>query len=459
MISDKMADEMINLLLKKCGDFAEIYVENTEKIEMKEKNRSVRTAIKKNISGIGIRVIKDGQEYFTSTNKFSRTDILQCIDELAYLINGSSQIIRARGGYKSKENILNRSFLDVGSFIKKSKNYMDLIDKASRDWRQIRQTDITMWRTVQNIQIANSNGIFAQDKRNRSRLIVRTLAEENGKIEENIVVRGSSKGENIFECVDAETVGVVCAKQAVDLLRADMCPSGKMPIVIAGGLGGSIFHEACGHSLEASCVACGNSEFSGKLGKMVASPLVSLIDDGTIEGQWGTSLIDDEGIPCKKNILIENGVLKGYLIDYLNSAYMGLPATGNARRESYCFAPTSRMTNTYIMSGNDSEDEIISSVPYGIYVEEFKGGSVNPTTGDFNADILRGYLIKNGKIDRLIKGGTLVGNGSDIMKKIDRVGNKLTWSQGMCGAKSGLLPVGIGQPMIRLEEGTLGGNG
>jgi TldD protein len=230
-----------------------------------------------------------------------------------------------------------------------------------------------------------------------------------------------------------------------------------MPVVLNGGFGGVIFHEACGHSLEATSVAKGNSVFAGKLGEKIASDVVTAIDDGTIPGEWGSINIDDEGFPGRKNILIENGILKGYMVDRLNGRRMGHEPTGNSRRQSYKYAPTSRMTNTYIASGRATLEEIIASLPNGLFARKMGGGSVNPVTGEFNFAVSEGYLIKNGKIDTPVRGATLIGKGSDVLLRIDMVGDTVELGQGVCGSASGGVPVNVGQPVIRVSEMTVGG--
>ena len=230
-----------------------------------------------------------------------------------------------------------------------------------------------------------------------------------------------------------------------------------MPVVIDGGFGGVIFHEACGHSLEAAAVAFGNSEFAGKLGQPIASPAVTAIDDGTLENEWGSSNIDDEGNPTTRLVLIENGILKNYMIDRLNGRRMNMAPTGSGRRQDYTFAPTSRMRNTFIAPGADDEAGIIATCGDGLYAKALGGGSVNPVTGEFNFAVEEGYLIRDGKIGAPVRGASLIGRGSEILMKIDRVGKSLRLAQGMCGAASGSLPVDVGQPMIRVTDITVGG--
>ena len=239
--------------------------------------------------------------------------------------------------------------------------------------------------------------------------------------------------------------------------EAGYCPAGVMPVAIGNGFGGVIFHEACGHSLEASSVAYGTSQFAGKLGQQIANEKVTAVDDGTIPNAWGSINFDDEGTPSHRNVLIENGILKSYMIDKFGGRRMGMAPTGNARRQSYAYVTTSRMTNTFICSGEDKNEDIIASVEYGLYAKDMGGGSVNPATGGFNFSVKEGYLIRNGKVCEPVRGASLVGTGSEILMKIDMVGQNLARAQGMCGSSSGSIPTDVGQPMIRVSSITVGG--
>ena len=230
-----------------------------------------------------------------------------------------------------------------------------------------------------------------------------------------------------------------------------------MTVAIENGFGGVIFHEACGHSLEASSVALGQSQFAGKLGQQIANPKLTAIDDGTIPNAWGSINIDDEGVPAQKKILIENGILKSYMVDKLNGRRMGMESTGSGRRQDYTFEPTSRMTNTYIANGPDRNEDIISSIEYGLYAKSMGGGSVNPVTGEFNFAVTEGYLIRNGRIAEPVRGASLIGKGSEVLMNIDMIGQNLMTAQGMCGAASGSIPTDVGQPLIRVSSITVGG--
>jgi TldD protein len=241
------------------------------------------------------------------------------------------------------------------------------------------------------------------------------------------------------------------------MLHAPECPAGVMPVVIDNGFGGVIFHEACGHSLEATSVAFGMSVFCDKLSQKIAADCVTAIDDGTLPNEWGSLRVDDEGMPTNRLVLIENGILKNYMIDKLNAKRMKMPPTGSGRRQSYALAPTSRMRNTYIAAGNDDEAAMIATMGDGLYAKKLGGGSVDPATGIFNFAVSEGYLVKDGKIVSPVRGASLIGKGADILLQIDRVGRDMKMAQGMCGSISGSIPVNVGQPMIRVKQMTVGG--
>ena len=308
-----------------------------------------------------------------------------------------------------------------------------------------------------NILIANSEGLYTQDRQIRTRMFISAVAEMNGETQTGSCAPGRRMGLEMFDTIDPKNVGIHAARQAVTMAGAGYCPAGVMPVAIENGFGGVIFHEACGHSLEATSVALGQSQFTGKLGQKIANEKVTAIDDGTIPGAWGSINIDDEGTPAQRKVLIENGVLKSYMIDKFNGRRMGMASTGSSRRQSYRFTPTSRMTNTYIAPGQDKDADIIASIAYGLYAKEMGGGSVNPITGEFNFAVNEGYLIRNGKICEPVRGASLVGKGSEIIQNIDMVGGNLDMGQGMCGSSSGSVPTNVGQPLIRVSSITVGG--
>ena len=308
-----------------------------------------------------------------------------------------------------------------------------------------------------NILIANTEGVYAQDRQIRTRIAISAVAEMDGEAQTGFFGPGRRMGMEMFDEIDPKEVGLHAAKQAVVMAGAGYCPAGVMPVAIGNGFGGVIFHEACGHSLEASAVAYGQSQFVGKLGQKIANEKVTAIDDATIPNAWGSINIDDEGTPAQRKVLIEKGVLKSYMIDKFNGRRMGMPSTGSSRRQTYSFTPTSRMSNTYIAEGTDKNEDIIASMEYGLFAKDMGGGSVNPTTGEFNFAVNEGYLVRNGKICEPVRGASLVGKGSDIIMDIDMVGTGLDLGTGMCGSSSGSIPTTVGQPLIRVSHITVGG--
>ena len=260
------------------------------------------------------------------------------------------------------------------------------------------------------------------------------IASKDGEMQMMHSGPGAQKGFEYFKDeIDVVAIAKQTAKSAITMLLADECPAKVMPVIIDNGFGGVIFHEACGHPLEASAVSKNLSPFANKIGQKVASEVVSAIDDGTIEGGWGSGNFDDEGNKTTRNVLIKDGILQNYLIDNFNGRAMNRDGNGACRRESYKYQPTSRMSNTFIDNGKSTFDEIISSTKYGLYAKSLGGGSVNPTTGDFNFAVNEGYIVENGKIAYPVKGATLIGNGADVLLKIDMVGNNLERAQGICG--------------------------
>lgn len=264
-------------------------------------------------------------------------------------------------------------------------------------------------------------------------------------------------GLEFYETTTPEQIGREAVRVALVLTQAKPCPSGRMPVIIDNGFGGVIFHEACGHSLEATAVAKNQSVFAGKLGEQIASSKVTAVDDGTIPNAWGSQTVDDEGNLQQRRVLIRDGVLQMYMVDTLNGRRMNTASTGSGRRQSYKFEPTSRMSNTFIEAGTDTFEDMLAGIEKGLYAKKMGGGSVNPQTGEFNFAVQEGYLIENGKITDPVKGASLIGTGQEILMNIDMVGDNLDRAQGMCGSVSGSIPTDVGQPRLRVSSITVGG--
>ena len=440
------------------ADYAEVFAENTvnHSINMiASKVDSIKDTV---IAGASVRVYKGLRSVMATTVDTGEEGLLRCAEKAAEALGQGSAamdiVLRERifGDIHPvrivPQSVSNREKVAVlkdGYFA--AKDYSDSITQVTG----------TLLDVDHNILIANTEGTYAQDRQIRTRISISAVAEKNGETQTGGFNPGRRMGMEMFDLIDPKAVGERAARQAVTMAGAGYCPAGVMPVAIDNGFGGVIFHEACGHSLEASSVAYGRSQFTGKLGQKIANEKVTAIDDGTIPNAWGSINIDDEGTPAQKNVLIENGVLKSYMVDKFNGRRMGMASTGNARRQSYSYTPTSRMTNTYIAPGTDKNEDIIASIEYGLYAKEMGGGSVNPTTGEFNFAVNEGYMIRNGVICEPVRGASLVGKGSDCIMNIDMVGSNLDMGQGMCGSSSGSVPTNVGQPLIRVSSITVGG--
>ncbi len=460
MISKRLAQEVLNTALLTGGDFAEIFLEETENSQYMVDTGKMQPISSSLAYGAGIRILKGLQSVYGHTSDLSKKGLLKLANSLNVSFQETQQVTvenisKAR---VTKRHKLNQSLKDLN--VTELTALLKVADSTMRDYNpQIVRTMSGMLIEVRKIVIFNSEGNEFHDEQQRVRLILNSIAASATGYESSFSGPGAHHGFEYVESLDVVGLAKEVADLAVRKLTAPECPSGKMPVVIGNGFGGVIFHEACGHPLEASAVSKGLSPFAGKLGKQIAHPAVTAIDDGTIVNAWGSVNIDDEGVKTTRNVLIKDGILQNYMIDRFNGRRMGAESTGAGRRQNYKYEPTSRMTNTYIDKGPHTPEEIIASVKLGLYAKSLGGGSVNPATGDFNFACDEAYIIRDGKIAELVKGASLIGNGADILMKIDMVANDLERAQGMCGAASGSIPVDVGQPTIRVNEITVGGRG
>ncbi len=459
MISRAICQRVLQKAVSTGADYAEIFAEHTTNHSISMIASKVENAMDNVVAGAAVRVYQGLRSVMATTVDTSEAGLLRCAEKAAEALGqGTAQIDivlqeRLFGDIhpivtvpSSVGNARKVEILKAGYFA--AKEYDPSICQVSG----------TLMDVDHNILIATSEGLYTEDRQIRSRIALSAVAEKNGETQTGSCNPGRRMGLEVFDSViDPRATGREAARQAVIMASAGYCPAGVMPVAIDNGFGGVIFHEACGHSLEASAVAYGQSQFTGKLGQKIANEKVTAIDDGTIPGAWGSINIDDEGHPAQRNVLIENGILKSYMIDKFNGRRMGMESTGNARRESYAYCPTSRMTNTYIAPGNDKNEDIIASMEYGLYAKQMGGGSVNPVTGEFNFAVSEGYIVRNGKICEPVRGASLVGKGSEIIQNIDMVGSDLDMGQGMCGSSSGSVPTNVGQPLIRVSSITVGG--
>lgn len=459
MIARDVCERVLQRAASTGADYAEIFAEYTVDNGIRMITGKVDAVDDTVIAGAGIRVFKGLRSVMASTVDTSEAGLMRCAERAAEALGqgDAAMTIRLRERLFGDVHPVRVAPVSVPNDEKVS--VLREADAAARNYDAcIKRTSCSLISVDHSILIATSEGLYTQDRQIRTRLVMTAVAEKNGETQTGSANPGYRMGMEMFEgLVDPTAVGIEAARQAAVMAGAGYCPAGVMPVAIGNGFGGVIFHEACGHSLEATSVEPGMSEFAGKLGQQIAAPCVTAIDDGTLPGEWGSENIDDEGLPTTRLVLIENGVLKNYMIDRLNGLKMGMAPTGSGRRESYAYAPTSRMRNTFIAAGQDDEDEMIRTMGDGLYAAQMGGGSVNPATGEFNFAVQEGYLVKDGKIVSPVRGASLIGRGSEILMRIDRVGREMTMGQGMCGSRSGSVPTNVGQPTIRVSRLTVGG--
>ncbi len=461
MLNQALAHDALEAALSCGGDFAELFVEDRRSHSLSFQDNRLETVHSGRTHGAGIRVYVGLNAIYTYTNDTDRDGLLRCAKQAAAAVRDWKGGLTAVQPFYTPEikNLHPIQCMPSQAETRKKAEFLRAANAAARAYSpEISQVMVGYNDSEQDVLIANSDGLFVTDRRVYTRMRCSAIASNGMENQSGGASPGAMAGFELFrDRIDPASLGVEAATGAVTMLHAPVCPGGVMPVVIDNGFGGVIFHEACGHSLEATSVAFGMSEFCGKLGQQIAAPCVTAIDDGTIPNEWGSENIDDEGTPTNKLVLIENGILKNYMIDRLNGKRMGMAPTGSARRESYAFAPTSRMRNTYIAAGTDDNDAMIATMGDGLYACKMGGGSVNPATGEFNFAVAEGYLVRDGKIVSPVRGASLIGKGGEVLMKIDRVGTDMRMAQGVCGSLSGSIPVNVGQPRIRLSSITVGG--
>lgn len=460
MINPSIVNAVLDEALKTGGDFSELYLQDTEANTLTMIDGKVENANYQRRAGAGVRVLCGTRSAYAYSADMSEAALIACARAAASALKSTKE-------FEAKSVCVERVGYSPATIPFSEINNAKRIElvragtaAAKAQSAEITQVVAGYMDCNHRISVYNSEGVFAEDIRPRTRLSVQAVAMANGEAQTGAVSPGYGMGfEAYAEKIDPAYVGAEAAKTAVTMLHAPECPAGNVPVVIDGGFGGVILHEACVHGLEATSVGRNNSVFCGKLGKRIASPIVNAVDDGTLEGEWGSMRYDDEGNPAQRNLLIENGILKTYLVDILGSRLMNHPVTGSGRRQNYTFAPTSRMTNTFFAPGSDDEEEMIRTMGEGLFAAKMGGGSVNPLTGEFNFAVSEGYWVRDGKILCPVRGATLIGKGADVLMKIDRIGKRMWMAPGMCGSVSGSIPTNVGQPRIRVEQMVVGGKG
>jgi len=460
MLDKNLAHDVLTAAMATGGAFAEIFVEETARNTTSLVNNIVEKSRSGIDYGVGIRIFDGTNAVYAYTNDTSRDSLLAVAKEAA------AAVTTPQKGTINGFTVLNFAKINPMGIAHNSiprKQVVDMLKQAGNAAYafsgEVTQLTSSYRDILTNVLICNTEGTWAEDTRNYSRMIINVVASSAKDKQTMFKSKGGQMGFEAYNGHDFAAWGREAAEGAVKMLHAKYAPAGKYPVVISRGQGAVLLHEACGHSLEAESVAKKASEFADKLGQKVARDIVTVVDDGTIPGgKWGSINIDDEGALPRKNVLVENGVLKSFLVDKLNGLRLGMESTSSGRRESYRYAPTSRMTNTYIAGGTSTFDEIISATEFGLYAKEIGGGEVNPTTGEFTFGVDEAYMIRNGKLCEPVRGASLIGKGSEVMANIDMLGNDfLVAGEGYCGSVSGSVPTSEGQPTTRVSEMTVGG--
>ena len=456
----KQLQELLNLGLSTGADFSELFFEDTISNVMEMTLGKVSNISCSNIHGVAVRLLKGLEEVYAYNNDTSYEGVKSLVLKAASSFSGE-RVVEAKELIEVEyDNITPVQISPNAVANDEKRKYLSEATKGALSVsEEIKQVICNFTDVEQNVLIVNSNGVYAKDTRTNCRLSISAIAQCENKTQTSSNNTGRNMGMEFFREIDFFEFGKGVGEVAVTMLHAEECKSGKMTVVVHNGFGGVLLHEACVHSLEATSVAKGLSVFSNKIGQKIASDIVTAVDDGTLQNYWGSLNVDDEGHKTQRNVLIENGILKSYLVDYRNSRKMNHPVTGSGRRQSYKYSPTSRMTNTFFENGTSTFEEIIAATEYGLFAKKMGGGSVNPVTGEFNFNVQEGYLIENGKITKPVRGCTLVGSGSEVLMNIDMIANNLSTGHGMCGSASGSIPTDVGQPTIRVQNMTVGGRG
>ena len=460
---NRIPDDLLSKIIKKAlsngGDYADVFMEEERPLSIQLEDDKIEKLSSGVDSGIGVRVIFGDKSAYAYSNDFSEDS----------LFNIAGAVSRAAGDAKVRERPLDLTKVSPSVDFKIKYNPRDveikekisLVENAGRSAKnvspRIRQVSVIYRDSIRNICIATSDGTVTEDERIYTLALIQVVAAEGDVLQTAYEPVGGFAGFELFDENPFEETAVKTAQKAVMLLNARKAPGGRMPVVISAEAGGTMIHEAVGHGLEADLVQQGLSVYAGKIGQQIASPLITIIDDPTLPNKRGSFRFDDEGVTARRTVLVEKGILKGYMYDRLTAMKEGTSSTGNGRRQSYKDRPIPRMSNTFIAPGDDDPKKIISSVDKGFFVRKMGGGQVNTVTGEFVFEVSEGYLIEKGQTGELVRGATLIGNGPEVLKSMDMIGNDIGFAIGTCGKDAQGIPVSDAMPTVRIPEMVVGG--
>lgn len=452
-MTSKKAEELLAILGGFDIDFGEIFYEENNGVSIFFENNKIEKIIPGKEKGIAVRLIKGKSVYFFSTNEFSINNLRKFLKELPYISTSNNKFSLKKKIKKQTPVKINPENVTIEEKVGHIVNSNKMVRSLSPKIKQV------MFRYIDNRQkvvILNTLGNFVQDIRTRSRFFINVIAEKDNILQSSYEAEGGCFGFEIFSEHPLEVLAKEAGERVLLMLDAPHAPAGRMPVVLQAEAGGTMIHEACGHALEADFVLKGISIFANRLDQKVASSKITVIDDKTLPNNFGSYNFDDEATPAQKTILIDKGILKGFMTDIYTSRLLNLPLTSNGRRESFKSRPVPRMSNTFIAPGEDDPEAIIGSIDHGLLVKKMGGGEVNVVTGDFVFEVTEGYLIDKGKIKHPVRGAILTGNGPKVLEIIDMVGSDLKFQTGICG-KYDHVPVSDGQPTLRIPEIVVGG--
>jgi TldD protein len=456
LVDPALAERVLARALAHGGDFAELYAERRGTFSVALDDRKLERAQSGREIGGAVRIVSGGSTYFGHVDGLAEADLERLADGVAAAVRGTSVEPRVLRALEQPAGQRIEQAPEAVASTEKARMLRECDERARREGPDIAQVSASYTEDHREVQIANSDGLQVADERTRVRLGVQAVGRRDGRVETGSETLAGHKGFELF-AGDFGLIAEQAARRALTMLDARPAPAGPMTVVVGNGFGGVLFHEATGHGLESDAVQKRASVYAGLLGQKVADSVVTAYDDGSLPGEWGTDAIDDEGTPTQSTRVIDEGTLSFYLYDLTRARKDGKPSTGNGRRQSFRHLPIPRMTNTYIAPGETDPASIIADVPRGVFAVSFAGGQVEPATGNFVFGVSEGYLIEGGKVTAPLKGLTLIGNSLDVLKKIDAVGNDLAFKSGFCGKDGQQVPVGTGQPTVRISELTVGG--
>lgn len=459
----KIPEELLAKIIRKAlstgGDYADIFVGHERPMTIQLEDDKIEKIVSGVDSGVGVRVIFGDKSAYAYSNDFSEDSLINIARAVSSAVKEKRErdiVLDLRSVRPSVDFTIKYNPQDVE--IEKKILLLENANKAAKGISpKIKQVSVIYRDSVQNICIAASDGTIAEDERIYTLALIQVVASEGGNLQTGYEPVGGLIGFELFEENLFEEIAVTAAQKAVNMLSARKAPGGRMPVVISAEAGGTMIHEAIGHGLEADLAQQGLSVYTNKIGQQIASPLITIIDDSTLPNKRGSFRFDDEGVVSQRTVLVEKGILKGYMYDRLTAMKEGISSTGNGRRQSYKDRPIPRMSNTFIAPGNGDPDGIIRSVDKGLFVKKMGGGQVNTVTGEFVFEVSEGYIIEKGQVGEPVRGATLIGNGPEVLKSIDMVGNDLGFSIGTCGKDAQGVPISDAMPTVRIPEIVVGG--